>query len=264
MTFDPSRFAAIVAERRLGLGHPIVFREVTGSTNDDALEGARNSVAHGALYVARAQTAGRGRRGNRWFGQAGQSLAFTVLLRPSLAPPRASGLALVAGLAVRAAVELWLRAAGQNEPVRVKWPNDVVVGGRKLCGILAESQIRGAELSAVALGIGLNLGTDGLPEELAETATSLMALGIPRYAGREETFIADILTELEPRIEAFAVGGESTVEELRLHDVLYGRRVKVGEVVGIAAGINRSGSLLIRGANGAENEVNSGHVETPI
>ena len=265
MTFHPDRFAAIVAERRLGLGHPIDFREVTGSTNDDALEGARNGVAHGALYVAGAQTAGRGRRGNRWFGQAGQSLAFTVLLRPNLAPPRASGLALVAGLAVRAAVELWLRAAGQNEPVRVKWPNDVVVGGRKLCGILAESQIRGAELSAVALGIGLNLGTDGLPEELAETATSLTALGIPFSPDRrEEILVADILSELESRIETFSAGGERTVEELRLHDVLYGRRVKVGEVVGIAAGINRSGSLLIRGANGAENEVNSGHVETPF
>jgi BirA family biotin operon repressor/biotin-[acetyl-CoA-carboxylase] ligase len=280
MTFHPDRFAELVAERRLGLGHPIDFRTVTGSTNDDALDGAKNGVPHGAIYVAGVQTAGRGRRGNRWFGAAGKSLAFTVLLRPVLAPSRASGLALVAGLAVRAAVELWLRAAGQKEPVFVKWPNDVVVAGgpwlrrapgtnqtpRKLCGILAESQIRGGELSAVALGIGLNLGIDGLPEDLSETATSLEALGIrlgESAEANEERLIADILGELEPRVEAFAAGGESTVEELRLHDVLYGRRVKVGEIEGIGAGINRSGSLLIRGANGAENEIVSGHVETP-
>lgn len=299
MTFRAERLAEIVAERRLGLGHPIGFREVTGSTNDDALEGARAGAPHGALYVASTQTAGRGRRGNRWFGTAGQSLAFTVLVRPNLAASRASGLALVAGLAVRAAVEAWLRAAGQNEAVLVKWPNDVVVAsaavgprphragetGRKLCGILAESQIRGAEVTAVALGIGLNLGSDGLPEELAQTATSLAALRIPLHtphtpvgvaspvgvsridgAGappiERETFVADILGELEPRIEAFAVGGESTIEELRRHDILYGRRVKVGAVEGIAVGINRSGSLLIRGANGAETEVVSGHVET--
>ncbi len=278
MTFRSERLAEIATERHLGLGHPVVFRASTGSTNDDALQGARDGAPHGAVYVAGTQTAGRGRRGNRWFGKAGQSLTFTVLLRPSLAPARASGLALVAGLAVRAAVASWLRAAGQNEAVLVKWPNDVVVlgqsvgsgphrpreTGRKLCGILAESQIRGPELVAVAVGIGLNLGNDGLPEELAETATSLSVLGIPTGPeGRVEAFVADILGELEPRVEAFSVGGESTVEELRLHDFLYGRRVKVGAVEGIAKGINRSGSLLIRGENGAENEVVSGHVETP-
>jgi BirA family biotin operon repressor/biotin-[acetyl-CoA-carboxylase] ligase len=285
MTFRPERLAEIAAERGLGLGHPVVFRTLTGSTNDDALEGARGGAPHGAVYVAGTQTAGRGRRGNRWFGKAGQSLAFTILLRPNLAPSRTSSLALVAGLAVRAAVASWLRTAVRNESVAIKWPNDVVVlsasvgpgphrttelrphrsgeTDRKLCGILAESQIRGSEVTAVALGIGLNLGTDGLPEELAETATSLSALGVLPDADRsEEAFVADILGELEPRIEAFLAGGESTVEELRLHDVLYGRRVKVGEVEGTALGINRSGSLLIRSANGAEKEVISGHVET--
>jgi BirA family biotin operon repressor/biotin-[acetyl-CoA-carboxylase] ligase len=259
MTFRVERFAEIAAERRLGLGHPISFRTVTGSTNDDALTAARVGAPHGALFIAETQTAGRGRRGNRWFGSAGQSVAFTVLLRPSLSAARASGLALVGGLAVRAAAEAWLCAAGRNEPALVKWPNDVVVGGRKLCGILAESQIRGSELVSVALGIGLNLGMDGFPPELAETATSLVSLGIVNPS--VEPLVADILSALEPRIAEFLAGGEGTVGELRTHDALLGRRVRVGAEAGIARGINRSGSLLLQNEKGAVLEVVSGHVE---
>jgi BirA family biotin operon repressor/biotin-[acetyl-CoA-carboxylase] ligase len=262
MTFRVERFAEIAAERRLGLGHPISFRVTTGSTNDDALAAAREGAPHGALFVAETQTAGRGRRGNRWFGSAGQSVAFTVLLRPNLSAARASGLSLVGGLAVRAAVEAWLSAAGRNEAVLVKWPNDVVIGGRKLCGILAESQVRGSELVAVALGIGLNLGIDGLSPELAETATSLASVGIANPA--VEPLVADIFGALEPRLAEFSAGGESTVTELRKHDALLGRRVRVGAEEGVARGINRSGSLLLRNEKGALLEVNAGHVESLV
>jgi len=263
MSFRPERFAEMRAARRLGLGHPAEFRALTGSTNDDALAAARSGAPHGALFVAGTQTAGRGRRGNAWFGAEGQSLAFTVLLRPSVPVDRASGLALVGGLAVRAAVQTWLHAAGQNEPVLVKWPNDVVIGGRKLCGILAESQIRGPELAAVALGIGLNLTLDQLPAELAESATSLATWGIPLDSNERkgDAMIADVLSELESRLEQFSVSGESTVEELRQHDAIFGRRVKVGAVEGICAGINRSGSLLIQDETGALQTVIAGHVE---
>jgi BirA family transcriptional regulator, biotin operon repressor / biotin---[acetyl-CoA-carboxylase] ligase len=261
MTFQPERFAEIAAERRLGLGHPITFHEVTGSTNDDALAAAREGAPHGALFVAESQTKGRGRRGNPWFGTPGESALFSVLLRPKVAVERASGLALVAGLAVRAAVELWLRAAGQNEPVLVKWPNDVVIGDRKVCGILAESQVRNAKVVAVVLGVGLNLGPGELPAELAETATSLSAWGA-RNLG-VDTLVADVLAELEPRIELFLAGGESTVAELRAYDALVGRRVRVGAAVGVAEGINRSGSLLLRDEKGALDIVLAGHVEIP-
>jgi len=260
MTFHPARFAEIAAARRLGLGHPITFRSITGSTNDDALAAARDGAPHGALFVAESQTDGRGRRGNVWFGTPGQSALFSVLLRTNVAVERASGLALVGGLAVRAAVQMWLRAAGQNEPVLVKWPNDVVIGGRKVCGILAESQVRSSEVVAVVLGIGLNMGGE-LPQELAETATTLSAWGAANFTA--DMLVADVLTELEPRIEHFLAGGESTVAELRAHDALVGRRVRVGAVEGIAEGINRSGSLLLRDEKGALEVVHSGHVEVP-
>jgi BirA family transcriptional regulator, biotin operon repressor / biotin---[acetyl-CoA-carboxylase] ligase len=259
MSFSPERFEELVRARGLAFAVPLSFRSVTTSTNDDALAGARAGAPHGALYIAETQTAGRGRRGNRWFGGAGTSIAFTLLLRPNVAPARASGLALVGGLAVRAAAETWLRAVGRNEPVLVKWPNDVVIGGRKLCGILAESQIRGAEVAAVALGVGLNLGMDGLPAELSETATSLAEWGVGTLAA--ERAILDIVAELHTRLGCFLTGGDSTVAELRQNDALFGRRVRVGTLEGIASGINRSGSLLLRDEQGALNEVLSGHVE---
>ena len=259
MTFRPEQFEALVRARGLGLGLPVLFRSVTGSTNDDALAGAREGAPHGALYVAEMQTAGRGRRGNRWYGGAGTTVLFTILLRPNVAPARASGLALVGGLAVRAAAETWLRSAGQDGPVLVKWPNDVVIGGRKLCGILAESQIRGAEVVAVALGVGLNLGTGGLPVELAESATSLAEWGVENV--NAERVIVEVLAELEPRVSGFLMGGESTVVELRKSDALFGRRVRVGGLEGVAAGINRSGSLLLRDEKDVLREVLSGHVE---
>jgi BirA family biotin operon repressor/biotin-[acetyl-CoA-carboxylase] ligase len=259
MSFDSERFAAIRAERGFGLGQVVDVRAVTGSTNDDALKGARAGAPHGALYVAGSQTAGRGRRGNRWFGAAGQSVAFTVLLRLNVPPSRASGVALVGGLAVRAAVAGWLRAAGRSEEPLVKWPNDIVIGGRKLCGILAESQIRGSDVVAIALGIGLNLGIDGLPSDIAETATSLRAFGISELP--PEIVVAGVLGALEARIDAFAVGGERTVEELRQYDALIGKRVRVGHEEGFAVGINRSGSLLLESTHGVVKEVHGGHVE---
>jgi BirA family biotin operon repressor/biotin-[acetyl-CoA-carboxylase] ligase len=259
MSFDLERFNQIRAALGLGLGQVTEYRAVTGSTNDDALKGARAGAPHGALYVAGSQTAGRGRRGNRWFGAEGQSVAFTVLLRPDVAVARASGVALVGGLAVRAAVDGWLRERGRSEQALVKWPNDVVIGGRKLCGILAESQIRGSLLSAIALGIGLNLGIDGLPSEVSETATSLAAFGVTELP--PEIVIADVLKALENRIVAFAAGGETTVEEFRQYDALVGRRVRVGQEEGLACGINRSGSLLLQSTQGAIKEVQAGHVQ---
>jgi BirA family biotin operon repressor/biotin-[acetyl-CoA-carboxylase] ligase len=259
MSFDPARFDEIRAARGFRLGQVAEFRAVTGSTNDDALKGAREGAPHGALYVAGRQTAGRGRRGNRWFGAEGQSVAFTVLLRPNVPAARVSGVALVGGLAVRRAVDGWLRAAGRSEQPLVKWPNDVVIGGRKLCGILAESQIRGSEVLAIALGVGLNLGIDGLPSEIAETATSLRAIGVAPLP--PEIVIAEVLEALEARIDAFSAGGESTVEELRQYDALVGKRVRVGQEEGLARGINRSGSLLLQSTQGVVKEVQGGHVE---
>ena len=154
MSFDPIRFEGLQRERKLGLGEPLVYHSVTGSTNDDALAEARAGAAHGTTFVADLQTAGRGRRQAAWLSPAGENLLFSVLLRPAIATPRLSGLPLVTGLAVRDAVAPLIAAS----PL-VKWPNDILVDDKKLCGILVESQIRGAEGVAVVIGIGLNVAT---------------------------------------------------------------------------------------------------------
>jgi BirA family biotin operon repressor/biotin-[acetyl-CoA-carboxylase] ligase len=172
---------------------------------------------------------------------------------------RASALALVGGLSVRAAAAAWLAAAGQKEAPLVKWPNDVLVGGRKLCGILAESQVRGSEVVAVALGIGLNVGRGAVPTELAATATSLEDWGVSNQGA--ERSIADVLAALEPRVDAFLVGAERIVSEFREHDALLGRAVVVDGLKGVCRGINRSGSLLLEDEQGVLRDVISGHVQ---
>jgi BirA family biotin operon repressor/biotin-[acetyl-CoA-carboxylase] ligase len=292
MTFESARFLELGAKRGLELGRPVTFRDVTESTNDDALAGAREGAPHGALYVAGLQTKGRGRRGNRWHGAAGESLTFTLLLRPSLPLDRVSSLALVAGLAVRAATARWLDASGRAERVLVKWPNDVLIRDRKLCGILAESQVRGTELLAVALGVGLNVRPPSHVPELAGKATSLSDFGLQTHAF--EPFLADILEELEPRLKAFISDPSATATELKNHDALLGRSIRIvaartnavepegagamgpgphrpqdepsgrprdNTVAVRGAGISRSGSLLVTNENGALGEVVSGHVE---
>ncbi|HEV8550362.1 MAG TPA: biotin--[acetyl-CoA-carboxylase] ligase [Polyangiaceae bacterium] len=264
--FDAERFAALAAPLRFG--RPLVVKAVTGSTNDDALEAARAGAPEGALFVTEAQERGRGRRGNVWHASPGEALLFSLVLRPSLAVERAPVLALVAGLAVRAALAVTLKSADVASEPRVKWPNDVVVGHKKVAGILVESQVRGETLGAVVVGVGLNVGRSELPAEVAAHATSLAALGA---TVSREVLLAGILRALEerlplvPPLDALTGSRELPlttlmVEELIAFDALRGAKVSVGDLKGVATGLDTRGNLRLLDANGAAHEVTSGHV----
>ncbi len=259
--FDAERFREHA--RALALGRPLVATLQTGSTNDDALAAARDGAPHGAVFVTEEQLAGRGRRGNTWLAAPGEGLLFSLLLRPALPPERAPTLALLAGLAVRAAVAVLLERAGSNARALVKWPNDVVIAGdkpRKLAGILVESVVRGADLSAVVVGVGLNVGRVGLPSELAETATSLALLGV---TVTHERLLADVLDAVEARLEKLESPEnplEALVSELACFDALLGARVRVDDVLGTAAGIDGEGCLKVVDAAGRTKRIVSGHV----
>jgi len=257
--FDGERFRALA--RSLTLGRECVVTELTSSTNDDALAAARSGAPHGTLFVTDEQQRGRGRRGNTWHAPPGEALLVSVLLRPELPPERASSLALVAGLAVRAAVADALAAAGVAMTVRVKWPNDVVVEKRKVAGILVESQMLGEKLGAAVVGIGLNTGRLELPPEVAARATSLAALGA---SVTREALLYAVLSELEvrlARLEGHASPLSTLVTELSEHDALTGERVTVGELEGTASGIDERGNLrLLDAATGRTHTVTSGHV----
>jgi BirA family transcriptional regulator, biotin operon repressor / biotin---[acetyl-CoA-carboxylase] ligase len=252
--FDTRLFEAQVSARQLTLGRPPSWRDETESTNDDALAAAKSGAGHGALFGAETQTRGRGRRGSEWVSTPGAGLWFSVLLRPQLNAEVLPGLALCAGLAVRAAV-----AARVDAPVLVKWPNDVLASERKLAGILVESQISGSKLVSVIIGIGINVTQTAFPAALASTATSLALLS---GSTAREPLLVDVLSQLELELLRLTNRGLAGVAEaLRPHDALLGRRLRVDALEGTGSGIDAAGRLLIQKADGHVEPVLSGHVE---
>jgi BirA family biotin operon repressor/biotin-[acetyl-CoA-carboxylase] ligase len=228
-----------------GLWSSVEVVASTGSTNADLL--ARGG-AEGQVLVAEEQTAGRGRMGRSWTSVPGASLTFSVLLRPTSVPPARRGwLPLLTGVAVASA----LRSA-VAVPAMLKWPNDVLVGGRKLAGILAEQSPDG---STVVVGVGLNVATpeDALPASpTGLPATSLLVEGAD--VAREPLLI-EVLRQLERWYLAFLSDSDPVrsglLAEYRSLCGTLGRTVRVelpvGRVLtGVAEDIDPSGRLLVR------------------
>lgn len=256
--------AALRAEReRLGavLGEPLSVVAITGSTNDDARKAAGSGAPHGATFFADAQTAGRGRGGHTWHSPRGENLYFSVVLRPARSASAVATLPLVAGLAVVDALEP--RLPGARPALGLKWPNDVLCGGRKLAGILVESQLRGSAVAAAIVGIGINVRATRFPDELAVRATSLALLGCADLD--RSTLAAAVLARLgEHGARWDAEGLGPFLERLRARDALRGATVSVttsgGVLDGIAEGVDDGGRLLVRDAAGSLHAITSGSV----
>jgi BirA family biotin operon repressor/biotin-[acetyl-CoA-carboxylase] ligase len=253
--FAAERFERLRAERVLALGRPLTVRAVTQSTNDDAMLAARAGAAHGATFVADHQQRGRGRRDARWFAPPRASLLASVVVRPALAPEASSALSLAAGLAVRAAVATRLPAAD----VRLKWPNDVWVDGRKVAGILVEAQLRGGVLLGAVVGFGVNVALRRFPDDLRASATSLALAGA---ACRREELLADVLTGLARELERLESGGVAALHaDLSRYDALFGKRVRVDHRRGVADGIDSRGRLRLVVDETSSIALEAGHVE---
>ncbi|HEV8247721.1 MAG TPA: biotin--[acetyl-CoA-carboxylase] ligase [Polyangiaceae bacterium] len=255
-SFDRVRFQALASARSLRLGQPIVSVRSTASTNDLALDAARSGGAHGATFVADEQTHGRGRHGRSWLSAPGESLLVSILLRPRLPLSHAVALPLAVGLGVRKVVATLV---GSNLATELKWPNDVLVSGKKISGVLVESQIRGAELEAAVVGIGLNMGCLSFPPELSEQATSLALLGAEGL--QREAVLVELLSALDDylrRIEDQGVAALSA--ELERHDALRGCQLSVDGLVGRASGIDSTGRLLLIDEQGEAHALAAGHV----
>jgi BirA family transcriptional regulator, biotin operon repressor / biotin---[acetyl-CoA-carboxylase] ligase len=258
--FDVERFAELRRSRPgLSWGEPLTYGEETGSTNDDALAAARQGAPSGSVFLAERQTRGRGRRGRSWLAESGQSLLFSVLLRPAASsePGAQTGaLTLAVGLGVRAAL-----APFSEQPLSVKWPNDVLCGPRKLAGILCESQLHGGRALAVVIGIGINVGRQSFPPELQNDVTCLEELSGRGHA--RERLLADVLAEVEQRVAGGARAElHDLIDEFRAYDALQGRKVFVSgarELSGIARGVDDQGHLLLE-TDGVVLAVNSGTV----
>jgi len=209
--------------------------------------------------LAEAQTAGRGRRGRTWSSPPCRNLYFSVVLRPELPTARATELTLLAAVAVCEAV----REAGVA--ATIKWPNDVVVGGRKLAGILAELAADPDELQWLVLGVGVNVNLSAaeIPPELRDIATSMAierGQPVPRVL-----FTAGLLRALEAWLERHREDGFEAVREAwKARSDTLGREVRVRlrgvDLVGVAEDIDHSGALLVRTDAGLE-RVHAGDVE---
>jgi BirA family transcriptional regulator, biotin operon repressor / biotin---[acetyl-CoA-carboxylase] ligase len=219
------------------LGRPRLHLRETTSTNDRARELAVAGAPHGALVTAGAQSAGRGRQGRTWAAPPGRALLLSLLLREwdPLLPLRA-GLA-VADLAGGAAV--------------VKWPNDVLLGGRKLAGVLVEARPR--DRWAV-LGIGVNVAVDvaELPADVREQAATLA-----RPPEALEPTLAEFLAILERRL---AEPAADCLAALRARDALLDRPVRWAAGFGTGAGIDDAGALLVRRTDGSIETLEAGEV----
>jgi BirA family biotin operon repressor/biotin-[acetyl-CoA-carboxylase] ligase len=255
MAFDAERFHTQSREQKPKLGQPLMYRAVTGSTNDDALAAARSGAPHGSLFVADEQTAGRGRRGHTWLAAPGENLLFSVLLRPALALAQISALTLAIGLAVRDVVLPLI-----SQDVLIKWPNDLLVDGKKLAGVLVESQLQGDHLEAVVVGVGLNVASRQFPEEIAARATSLAVLGAAKL--ERESLLASLMEAIAVRVEAYEASGVTGIlTELNAADALRGKRVRVDALTGIGCGLDAQGRLLLQDENERAHAVLSGTVE---
>ena len=240
-------------------GSEIYYYEETGSTNIDAKRLGEEGAAHGTIVVADKQNAGRGRRGRAWQSPAGKDIYFTILLRPSFEPDKASGLTLVMALSVAQAVERKC-----NLKAGIKWPNDVVLNGKKICGILTEMNMETDYIQHVVIGVGINVNLDEMPEEISQTATSIL------WESGEKTARAELLQEVLARFEEnYGMYEKESdlsymLEEYNSYLVNVGKQVKVldpkGEFEGIARGINASGELLIETPDGKVAEVYAGEV----
>jgi BirA family biotin operon repressor/biotin-[acetyl-CoA-carboxylase] ligase len=219
------------------LGRPRLHLRETGSTNDRARELAAAGAPHGMLVTAGSQTAGRGRQGRAWAGPPGRALLMSLVLRE--AHPL---LPLAAAVAVAEAV---------GEEARIKWPNDVLLDGRKVAGILAEG--RPQEGWAV-LGVGVNVAIriEDLPPELHDTAGTL---------GREpsdiEPFLANLLRSLE---RTLALAPADLLDSWRARDALLGREITWSGGSGTAAGIDGEGRLVVELQDGGRTALDAGEV----
>ena len=253
---------ARISSLGIRIGVPICIVHKTASTSDDAKSAARAGARHGATWVAEEQTKGRGRQGRAWQSAKGESILVSILLRTTVSPERVAPLSLVAGLVVRDAVEH--ATAAPN--VRVKWPNDVLIGERKVAGILVETLLSGGRVEAVIVGIGLNVHARAFADDLTAKATS-MGLETDRELHRS-AILADILQRLDRESDLVLHRGLGPFRaRLEKADALKGKRVTRDDgVSGIASGIDDTGGLRVAHDNGAIAVWSSGevHLVAPV
>ncbi len=240
------------------LGRTLIHHEVCDSTNTLAFSEGLAGAPHGLTVVADAQTRGRGRRGRDWHSPAGAGLYASVLLRPELQPQAAPPLAFAAAVAVAEALEETLDLSP-----RLKWPNDVQLGGRKVCGILLEMSAEPERVAFVVCGIGLNVNAQTLPRELEHRATSLR-LEVGRPVARP-LVLAPLLAALERWVDRYVDEGFAPLREAWLARAAHlNQEVRVDTpnttIRGVAETLDADGALVLKLPSGESKRILVGDV----
>ncbi len=254
----PSEIKPCLKTKRLG--RTIHHFQSLDSTNTKAYELALKGAEEGEIVIAESQEKGKGRLGRSWFSPPFLNLYLSLILRPPIPPQQASLMTLMAAVATAKAI-----GTGLGLKPSIKWPNDILLEGRKVAGLLNEIRSETDRIHFMILGIGVNLNVDEetFPEEIRPSATS-----IKRETGcpvSRKAFLADLLWELEVGYELFLKeGGEPILKAWKEQAQIEGKMVRVnflGETIsGMALDVDTDGALLLRLENGKERRIVAGDV----
>ena len=254
-SLHPDCWQPLLGECRLGRGD-VCYEHTMDSTNLQLRRMALAGAPHGSLCLCECQTAGRGRLGRSWHSPEGQGLWVSVLVRPKLTPDQAPLVTFAAAMAMQTAV-----SGMTDEDVLVKWPNDLVLAGKKVCGILLEVSADMDGVKHIIIGTGLNVHPGAYPPELSHQATCLAEHGA--QAKRAE-ILARYLAALEGLLIRLEQSGfDGILSDYEKACCTLGRRVRVSggmELTGVAEAVAADGALLVRGDDGKLTRVLAGDV----
>lgn len=239
-------------------GKKIIILKTVDSTNEEAKRCAINGEESGLVVAAEEQTAGKGRLGRMWESQNGNGIYFTLLIRPDLPPSDISSITLAAGYAVCLAIREYTGC-----DAKIKWPNDIIIDNKKVCGILTEMAAQSDRLDFVAIGIGINVNQTGFPKEISHKATSLL-LESGNEINRNE-FLRYVIKTLDTVLCSFLVSFSlEDAQKFKKLCATLGRNVSVNRnnkiIEGVAVDVNLNGELIIKDNAGNNITINSGEV----
>ncbi len=253
---DADKMKALLGD--CAIGSPLLCMEEVDSTNLEIQRRRKAGMGHGLVAVAESQSGGKGRRGRQWVSKPGCNLYFSMLLCPDLPLSETSMLTLVMAMAVCRAVRR------QGLPVQIKWPNDVVADGKKICGILTELFLERDGGFYVVIGTGINVNQKEFPDPIKQTATSLLdRLGHPV---ERETLLAETLRCFAKLYRTFLSAKDLSALRSEYEALLANRGAQVevmdpqGSFFGIALGIDDRGRLLVQKEDGSIEPVYAGEV----
>lgn len=241
------------------LGKKVVYEKSVTTTQDIAHRLAREGALEGTIVVADEQVGGKGRLGRPWYSPIATGISMSMILRPKIPPQQAPQLTLLAAVAVIRGIE-----AVTGLKCDIKWPNDILLNGKKLVGILTEMQADPDQINSVIIGIGINVNQVSFPDEIKEIATSIM---IEKQAEiNRAQVIKSILEKLEELYETFLSEGFLPIKKMwESHAITIGKRITARTVTsaiqGMAEGITDEGVLLLKDDTGLIHKIYSADIE---